>query len=97
MASSIASFVPDPIEKWAEDLASPKSTMLPFVQRWLRIIGKERQSERLVSTGWPCMNHPKILSISRADSASLKRSRPARMKVSGSVSKTQVEAPASYW
>ncbi len=48
MASSIASFVPEPMEKCAEALASPSSSLLPMTQRLLRIIGKLRQIERLV-------------------------------------------------
>jgi len=92
----MASLVPEPIEKCAEDLASPRRTRLPRTQRALRIIGKLRHSERLVLTLWPCRNQPKISSMRRADCASSMPSRPARRKVSGSVSKTQVEAPGSY-
>ena len=59
------------------------STLLPSTQRLLRIIGKLRQIERLIRIGWPSRNQPKMLSISRADSASLIFGRPARSKVSG--------------
>ncbi len=48
IASSIASLVPEPIEKCAVALASPSSTMLSLTQRLLRIIGKLRHIERLV-------------------------------------------------
>ena len=51
IASSIASFVPEPIEKCAVALASPNSTMLSLTQRLLRIIGKLRHIERLVRSG----------------------------------------------
>ena len=60
IASSIASLVPEPIEKCAVALASPRSTMLPRTQRLLRIIGKLRHIERLISSGWPSRNQPKI-------------------------------------
>jgi hypothetical protein len=93
----MASLVPDPMEKWALALASPSRTLLPSTQRLLRIIGKLRQIERLVRTLWPCRNQPKICSMSAADSASDFSPSPARAKVSGSVSNTQVERPASYW
>src|SRR6266403_1918502 len=46
MASSIASLVPEPIEKCAVALASPSSTMLSLTHRLLRIIGKLRHIER---------------------------------------------------
>ena len=48
IASSIASLVPEPIEKCAVALASPSSTILSLTQRLLRIIGKLRHIERLV-------------------------------------------------
>ena len=53
MASSMASLVPEPMEKCALALASPRSTLLPMTQRLLRIIGKLRQIERFVGTGGP--------------------------------------------
>ncbi len=40
MASSIASFVPEPIVKWVVWAASPASTVLPWYQRWLVIVRK---------------------------------------------------------
>jgi hypothetical protein len=82
---------------WAVDFASPSRTLLPRTQRLLRIIGKFRQIERFVRIGCPCRNQSKIRSIRRAEAASSMDSRPARRKVSASVSKTQVERPASYW
>ena len=49
MESSIASFVPDPMEKCAVCAESPRSTVLPSTHRSHRTVGKTRQIERLVS------------------------------------------------
>ncbi len=54
MASSIASLVPEPMEKCAVALASPISTMLSCVQRSQRMVGKLRHIERLMMSLWPC-------------------------------------------
>src|ERR1700724_3141194 len=54
MASSMASLVPDPMEKCAVALASPISTTLPAVQRAQRTVGKLRHTERLTIRRWPC-------------------------------------------
>ena len=78
-------------------LGVPEEHLLPRIQRLLRIIGKLRQIDRFVRIGWPSRNQPKIRSISAADCASSMSGSPARRKVSGSVSKTQVERPVSYW
>ena len=48
MASSIASFVPEPIEKCAVCAASPISTTFPACQDAQRSVGKARQIERFV-------------------------------------------------
>ena len=53
IASSIASLVPEPIEKCAVALASPISTMLSWAQRSQWMVGKLRQSERLMISLWP--------------------------------------------
>ena len=57
MASSMASFVPEPIEKCAVWAASPISTTFPVgpdaCQEAFLIAGKRRQIERFVSTRWP--------------------------------------------
>ena len=53
MASSIASLVPDPIEKCAVCAASPSSTTLPRCQRPQRTVGNCRQTERLASSRCP--------------------------------------------
>ena len=63
--------VPEPMEKWAVDLASPISTLLPITHRLLRIIGKLRQIDRFVRILWSPRNQPKIVSMSSALSASV--------------------------
>ena len=80
IASSIASLVPEPIEKCAVALASPSSTMLSLTQRLLRIIGKLRHIERLVSSGWPSRNQPKISAIRSADCCSSQAFEPGALK-----------------
>ena len=80
IASSIASLVPEPIEKCAVALASPSSTMLSLTQRLLRIIGKLRHIERLVSSGCPSRNQPKISAIRSADCFSSRPFEPGALK-----------------
>ena len=57
MASSIASLVPEPIEKWAVWAASPSSTTFPWSsgrrQLALRSIGKLFHRDRFRKSGWP--------------------------------------------
>src|SRR6266581_967895 len=48
MASSIASLVPEPMEKCAVAFASPIRTTLSATQRSQRMFGKLRQTDRLV-------------------------------------------------
>ena len=96
MASSIASLVPEPIEKCAVALASPISTMLSAVHFSQRMVGKFRHSERLVMSLWPASSSANTPSRKCADAASSILSRPARLNVSGSVSITQVERPGWY-
>ena len=96
IASSIASLVPEPMEKWAVDFASPSSTTLPIVARALRIAGKRRQLERLVISLCPARSSANTPSRKRADSASDIPSSPARSKVSAVVSNIQVDWPGSY-
>jgi hypothetical protein len=97
IASSIASLVPEPMEKCAVALASPIRTMLSFTQRPHLMVGKRRQRLRLVISLWPASSSANMSSRKRALSSSSMPSSPARAKVSGSVSMTQVLAPASYW
>src|SRR5260221_9496750 len=97
MPSSIASFVPEPMEKCAVALASPISTMLSATQRSQRMVGKLRQIERLVISRWPCSSCANRPSAKRADAASSSLSRPARAKACGSVSIIQVERCGSDW
>ena len=97
IASSIASFVPLPIEKCAVAFASPSSTTLPIAYFAVRIIGKLRQVLRLVMSAWPSRSSANTPSRNRALAASSIRSSPARAQVAGSVSITQVLRPGSYW
>ncbi len=52
-ASSIASLVPDPIEKWAVWAASPRRTTLPWRHDSFRTVVKLIHRELLASTSWP--------------------------------------------
>src|SRR5512140_3374248 len=52
-ASSIASFVPDPIEKCAVCAASPSSTTFPEHQRRLRTVTNPSHLELFASSGRP--------------------------------------------
>ena len=52
-ASSIASFVPEPIEKWAVWAASPTSTTLSELQWRLRTVVKLIHLELLAISSWP--------------------------------------------
>ena len=71
IASSIASLVPEPIEKCAVCAASPRSTTLPWCQRSQRTVGKLRQIERFL--------------ISRCPASSSAKSRSQNATVSSSV------------
>ena len=101
MASSIANFVPEPMEKCAVALASPISTALisPSVstQVLLTMFGKLRHSERFRISGWPSSSAAKTRSSTGSISASLLLSKPKLRQVASSVSITQVERSASYW
>ena len=82
----------DEMKKQLQEFMKEKSEQLRQ-----RIIGKLRQSERLVISLWPCSSSAKTPSRKRAEASSSISARPAFAKVSGSVSSTQVERPASYW
>ena len=92
MASSIASLVPEPIEKCAVWAASPTSTTLSWCQRSLRTVGKLRQIERFVSSGCPRARRAKSRSRER-DRVVLGRpaSSPALRHVSSVDSTMKVE------
>ena len=53
MESSMASFVPDPMEKCAVWAASPTSTVFPWCHRPQETVGKDRQRDRLVRSRCP--------------------------------------------
>src|SRR5258706_10939378 len=53
MASSKASRVPEPIEKWPVRSASPIRTLLPTIQISLRSSGKLRHTDLFDSSAWP--------------------------------------------
>src|SRR5258708_28484060 len=97
MPSSIASLVPEPMEKCAVALASPISTMLSATQRSQRMVGKLRQIERLVMRRWPCSSSANKPSTKCAEAASSSLARPERAKVCGSGSMIQVERCGSCW
>ncbi len=95
IASSIASLVPEPIEKCAVWAASPSSTTLPKCQRSQVTVGKRRQIERLASSGWPESQGANSRSQVATVSASPASSKPARRQVSSWHSTIQVERPPS--
>ena len=68
--SSIASFVPEPMEKWAVCAASPIKTTLPWLHRLFVIVGNVRHAEPLISSFSSPRSSAKILSQNAADSAS---------------------------
>ena len=77
-ASSIASFVPDPIEKCAVCAASPSSTTLPCRQRSLRTVVKLIHRELFACTAWSCRMPAKRRRISAMLSSSLSPGANAR-------------------
>ena len=108
-ASSIASFVPEPIEKWAVCAASPRITTAPlpgsaWTQCSLRTVVNEIQRELLAITSWPprmSSNSSRISAIDfssdspGAQSRSAKSAKPARRQTSLVISTMNVEPVAS--
>jgi hypothetical protein len=82
IASSIASFVPEPIEKCAVWAASPTSTMFSWCQHSFRTVGNARQTERLMSSSWPSRWSAKSTAMYATVSSSVVWSSPARRQVS---------------
>src|SRR5947199_3716983 len=78
IASSMASLVPDPMEKCAVCAASPISTVFPWCQLVLRTKGKLSQIDRLESSRWPARSSAKSRSQNARLSASDILSRRAR-------------------
>jgi hypothetical protein len=90
IASSIASLVPEPIEKWAVCAASPISTRLPCHHCSQRIVLNEIHAELLVMSRCPCSSGANNFSRNATLSSTLAVSSPARRHVSGSVSTMNV-------
>ena len=67
----MASFVPEPMEKWAVCAASPISTRLPCRQVSLRSDTKLSHLELLAKTRWPSRTPANSCSISSTDLVSL--------------------------
>ena len=97
IASSIASLVPEPMEKCAVALASPTSTALPLTHVLLVMVGKLRQRERLAISLWPSSSSANTSSITGSMSVSESWSKLKFFQVCSSVSITQVERSGSYW
>ena len=108
-ASSIASLVPEPIEKWAVWAASPRITTpaLPasaWTQRSLRTVVNEIQRELLAITACPSSTSAKSSRIRAIDfssdspgdhSRSAKSAKPARRQTSLVISTMNVDPVAS--
>ena len=81
MASSMASFVPEPIEKCAVWAASPTTTVRPWCQTLFTTFGKSSQSERFERSSWPSRSRANSRSQKARLSSSDSSSRPARRHV----------------
>ena len=95
MASSMASFVPEPTEKCAVWAASPTRTTFSCDQRSFRTTGKFRQSDRFLRMGWPLSSSANSASVNATVSSSDASSRPARRQVASVVSRMKVACCAS--
>lgn len=94
-ASSTASLVPEPMEKWAVWAASPSSTVLPWDQRSLTTVRKAIQAELLPRRGRPPRASAKIFAHWSVDCASSQVSRPAARQTSSRISMMTVLVP--HW
>src|SRR5438132_2916375 len=90
IASSIASLVPEPIEKCAVCRASPISTMLRCDQRSFQIHGKLRHTDLLEMSLWPSRLSAKTSSQMACDSSMLLCSKPQAFQVLASHSTRNV-------
>src|SRR6187431_3773232 len=90
IASSIASLVPEPIEKCAVCRASPISTMLPYDQFSFQIQGKFRHADLLEINGWPSSVSAKISSQIACDCSMVLCSKPYACQVAASHSTRKV-------
>ncbi len=91
----MASLVPLPMEKWAVWAASPTSTMFWWCQRSQRTVGKVRQTERLVRSGWPARKSAKRSWQKATVSSSPASSSPAARQTSSRHSTMKVVVPVS--
>ncbi len=96
MASSMASFVPEPTEKCTVWAASPTSTTFPCDQRSFRIVGKLRQRDRFLRIGCPRSSSAKSRSVKATVSSSVASGSPARRHVSSVVSRMKVDRRSAY-
>jgi len=76
IGASIASRVPDPIEKCAECRASPISTIFPDDQRSFQIHGKLRHTDLFDSSGWPSSVAANTCSQMACDSSTVLSAKP---------------------
>ncbi len=104
MASSSASLVPEPMEKWAVCAASPTSTTgatsaSGWCHRRLETRVKPSQGERrwgaLLRSGWPSSQGANIASQAATVSASPMRSKPAARQDRASHSTMKAELASS--
>ncbi len=102
MASSIASFVPEPIEKCAVCAASPISTRLPWCQRlqstrWKLSQAEPRRWAALLMSRWPSRYFANSFSQKAIDCSWFAASRPCARQVSSRVSTITVESDVLNW
>src|SRR5690606_12200791 len=90
-ASSTASLVPEPMEKWAVCAASPRSTRLPCDQRSLTTVRKVVQADVLDRSGRPPSASANSLAQASTDSSSDIPSNPAARQTSSRISTITVE------
>ena len=94
----MASLVPEPMEKCAVALASPISTMLPWVQRSQRMVGKLRQIERLMISLWPASSSANTLFEEARRRCLVELVEPgARESLRIGLHAPRSSGPASYW
>src|SRR6478672_4605147 len=90
IASSIASRVPEPMEKCAECRASPISTMLRCDQRSFQTQGKLRHTDLFEISGWPSRVFANTCSQIVCDSSMLLSLKPYACQVADSHSTRNV-------
>src|SRR6201996_9769749 len=90
IASSIASLVPEPMEKCAECSASPISANLPWLQRSFQIHGKLRQTDLLEINLWPSSVSANTCSQIACDCSTVLSAKPYACQVASSHSTRNV-------